>query len=233
MSQDFKLWLNGNSLVLASAALSDHQVKDLLNVQLCAYLDTKNNVSAPGDISDWYRHYHATQASLGCVSTVSDSHTASTLKNEPALDVFDTLHRNLSRQLARKWHPKVDTCLNAFVALEGRPAQQALWAECINAMGCSSGARITLECRVLLPDALIVSSELSFCSSEPVVHSAPRRCFENTYVRDVSTYSGTYMVQESVLREISPLLEERLEDLRDQYICPILLPGITHVGNRG
>ncbi|MDD1959591.1 MAG: hypothetical protein WCC62_09130 [Pseudomonas capeferrum] len=217
MQDEFSLWLNGNSLVLASNALGRRQINDLLDLQLLAYLGSVGEMPDIKEITEWRSLYQAIQASMGCAFTSLYSHPLPS-STEASLEPLQALKTGLTKHVPGPSQASLSRALAGLDALD-RQRLQPLCQACI------TGCQFNAELRLLLPGPLIIGSELWFGSSEPLSCQAPGWRVDHAALSKVSAHTTTYLVDESLFDSVRDLVDETLSGKREQYRLAVNLPG--------
>ena len=220
MPHDYTLWLNGNSLVLMSSALSAQQVDTLLDLQLAAYLQASAEYAVFDDYTRWRSEYRDTQLSLGC------PFTELALPETPAesIEPFKVLCANVLSKLAIPYREGAARCLRAIDLPEAHPALQVLWNECVQPPVHDLRATLVTELRVVLPDVSIVSGQLRFRSREGIGRRWPWQRFDVLALEQVTLHSTRYLVSENAVADIRDALREKYAQERAKYLCQIPMP---------
>lgn len=220
MPHDYTLWLNGNSLVLMSSALSAQQIETLLDLQLAAYLQASAEYAVFDDYTRWRLEYRNTQLNLGCPFTELASPDTPVVSIEP----FKALCGSVLSKLAPVYRAGAARCLKAVDLPEAHPALQALWTECVQPPEQGLCATLAAELRVVLPDASIVSGEMRFKSRESIERRWPWQRFDVLALEQLTLHATHYVVSERALADIRDGLREKYAHVRAQYVCQVALP---------
>ncbi|MFV3325452.1 hypothetical protein ACNFG0_03160 [Pseudomonas sp. NY15372] len=220
MPHDYTLWLNGNSLVLMSSALSSRQVDTLLDLQLAAYLQASAEYAMFDDYTRWRSEYRNTQLDLGCPFT----ELAAPDKPAVSIEPFKALCCNVLNRLGHAHRAGVARCLQAVDLPEAHPALQVLWTECVLPPERDLCATLVTELRVVLPDASIVSGEMRFKSREGIERRWPWQRFDVLALEQLTLHATRYLVSERALADIRDGLREKYAQERAKYVCQVALP---------
>lgn len=217
MQDEFSLWLNGNSLVLASSALGPRRIDDLLDLQLLAYLGSVGEMPEIEEITDWRNIYQAIQASMGCAFTSLFRHPSPSSTHAP-LQPLQVLKTGLTQYVPRLSQAAVSRALASLDSLD-RQLLQPLCRACI------TGCQFNAELRLLLPGMQIIGSELWFGSSAPLSCQGPDWRVDHAALGKTSAHTTTYLLDEHLFDSVRDLVDEALLGKREQYRLAVKLSG--------
>lgn len=217
MQDEFSLWLNGNSLVLASNALDPRRIVDLLDLQLLAYLASVGEMPEIEEIRDWRTIYQDIQTSIGCAFTSLYSHPSPSSAGPP-LQPLQALKTGLAQYVPEPWQASVNRALAGLDTLD-RQLLQPLCRACI------TGDQFNAELRLLLPGMLIIGSELWFGSSAALSCQGPDWRVDHAALNKASAQTTTYLLDEHLFDSVRDLVDETLLGKREQYRLAVKLPG--------
>lgn len=216
MQANYRLWLNGNSLVLIDKAVSATRAEDLLNIQLSAFIAANKRHASSVREAAWHTEYLRIQGSFGCsLGTLQSCAVPQT--GATVVEPWKVLQANLLARLPSTLQAPVTECLGAFRARPDEAVQQLLWAECVQPPDDRGNSQVHAELRLILPDSSIISTELSFKVAALLDPTWLWQALDSAGVQAGRQVDVHYLTQDKLVDSIGPGLCGTLKVKRAQY----------------
>lgn len=211
MDADYRVWLNGNSLVLIADSVSPEQADALLDIQLAAYLNACHVQGCSRD--ERSKKYLEVQAGFGCVFTALQHQGDIVSPEVPCIP-----WRLLLASLLPAFDTPFANGLAAFVAQHERTMQR-LWRKSVKRMG-ECGHVHSAELRLVLPETLF-SSELSFVAEVPQGPKWREQVLAPTSLCGLNLVTGRYAVDWATVECVRDGLRDKLGEKNDVLQQPM------------
>ncbi|AYG47565.1 hypothetical protein DV532_22195 [Pseudomonas sp. Leaf58] len=216
MQANYRLWLNGNSLVLIDKAVRATRAEDLLNVQLSAFIAANNRHAVAVPEAAWHTEYLRIQGSFGCSLGTLQS-CSLPQPGAAVIEPWEALQANLLAQLPSTLQAPVAECLDAFRAKPDEAVQQLLWAECVQPPDDGGYSQVHAELRLILPDSSIISTELSLNIAALLGPTWLWQALDSACVQAGRQVDVHYLTQDKLVDSIGAGLCNTLKVKRAQY----------------